>query len=217
MPLQTAAESVTARRSMPQTGHSSGSDEDEERETCACECLRTLADQLCFLNAIERKHMRPPLDSIFSRASKILDHAASALNCQQCWIDSKVLTLIITTLQTVFNWAMQEQQSSLEKAQNIPVVVFGRWTVSEEESKMVKAILVDRVLSRSNSTTDVLRQRITHISRMANNQRVPYQVMDVVTLEFILQRLIFSVKEVMHFVKRERERDKETPRSSNIA
>lgn len=201
-PLQSARESDAARSSMPQVGHLSRNDEDEEGESSTCDCLRALTDQLCIMNAMERKNVRISIDHIFSEASKVLDNAVVALSCQQCRIDSKVLLLIITMLQTVFNWAMQEQQSTW-KPQNIPAVAFGKWTISEEESRMVKTLLVDRVLTRSNSITDVLRQRITHISHMANNKKVPYQVMDAVTLEFTLQRLVFSVKEVIRCVKRD--------------
>ncbi|CRG87957.1 hypothetical protein PISL3812_04979 [Talaromyces islandicus] len=200
--LQSARESDAARSSMSQMGHLSRSDEDEEGESGICECLSALTDRLCVMNAMERKHVRISIDRIFSEANKVLDNAVVVLGCQQCRVDSKVLLMIITMLQTVFNWAMQEQQSTWEP-QNIPAVAFGKWTISEEESKMVKTLLVDRVLTRSSSMTDVLRQRITHISHMANNKKVSYQVMDAVTLEFTLQRLVFSVREVIRCVKRD--------------
>lgn len=193
--------SDTEKRPMVQTFDlSSGSDDDEAGNCSACECLRALTDQLCVVNAMERRHVWIPVDTIFSKTSTILDSAASALECQQCGIDSKVLLLVMTLLQTVFNWAMLEQQHCGDNS-NTPVVVFGKWKMSGEESDIVKAILVNRVLARSSSITDKLRQRVIHVSRMANNNTVPYQVMDAATLEFVLQRLVFSVREVVHRVK----------------
>ncbi|EED13065.1 hypothetical protein TSTA_055670 [Talaromyces stipitatus ATCC 10500] len=188
----------SGKRPLIQTLDLSSSDDDESGNSC--ECLRILTEQLCILNTMERRHAWISLDAIFSKTSHILDIAASVLDCQQCGIDSKVLLLIMILLQTVFNWAMLEQHHCGDNS-NTPTVVFGKWKMSGEESDMVKTMLVNRVLARSSSITDKLRQRVTHISHMANNNTVPYQLMDAGTLEFALQRLVFSVREVVHRVK----------------
>lgn len=173
---------------------SSRSNDDETGNRSSCECLRKLTEQLCILNDKERQHGDIPLESILSHASVILNMLESAVDCQECRRDSKALLLMMTLLQTVFNWAMLEQRHCDDKS-NIQPVVFGKWTISAEENNLEKGAPINMIWVRSTSAVDKFRQRITG---MVNNEASPYQVMDVATLEFVLQRLVFSIMEVEH-------------------
>ncbi|KAH7305900.1 hypothetical protein B0I35DRAFT_443457 [Stachybotrys elegans] len=169
-------------------------------DAACCSCLRVLTDQLCSLNAVERKQDHLRLDTTFSNTSAVLDSSGGALTCGMCHLDTKVLLLVMTLLQTVINWARVGSQKALHPS-DAPPVTFGEWRVSAEDGNVIRALLVNRVLAKSTSTVEVLRQRIHEVSINANKSNLAFQMMDAEALRSQLGRLEHSMREVTQIIK----------------
>ncbi|KAL7915495.1 hypothetical protein GGI35DRAFT_436984 [Trichoderma velutinum] len=171
----------------------------EQRETASplsnCICLKMLTGMQCSLNGIERKHGNRRLDIILSMATMILDCSSRALACDPCLLDSQVLFLIMILLQTVFNWAIVNcNNAKSREAHKPPSINFGTWNVSEEEGAAVKLLLVNRIMAKSRSTVNILRQRIDNISSTEAESR--FQPIDSQILYVTLKRVADALAEV---------------------
>ncbi|KFA46872.1 hypothetical protein S40293_11549 [Stachybotrys chartarum IBT 40293] len=166
----------------------------------ACGCLRILTNKLCALNEVERKADHLRLDTTLSKGSAVLTCSATALACPLCLLDSKVILLVMTLLQTIINWARDGCGSSTAP-QDSPPVVFGEWPVSREDGNAVRAVLITRVMTRTTTTLDVLRQRIRDFAAVAKQQKLAYQAMEAEALQATLQRVIHSMSEVTQMIK----------------
>lgn len=166
----------------------------------ACGCLRILTNKLCALNEVERKSDHLRLDTTLSKGSAVLTCSATALACPLCLLDSKVILLVMTLLQTIINWARDGCGSSTAP-QDSPPVVFGEWPVSREDGNAVRAVLITRVMTRTATTLDVLRQRIRDFAAVAKQQKLAYQAMEAEALQATLQRVIHSMSEVTQMIK----------------
>ncbi|KAK4200397.1 hypothetical protein QBC40DRAFT_254172 [Triangularia verruculosa] len=84
--------------------------ETKSKNNGTCQCLKQLTDHLCHLNDIERKLQQDPirLDTTLSETDATIDCGENALDCHHCRLDSKVILLIMTLLQTVLNWVTVE-------------------------------------------------------------------------------------------------------------
>ncbi|QYS95198.1 Zn(2)-C6 fungal-type domain-containing protein [Trichoderma simmonsii] len=160
-----------------------------------CICLKMLTGMQCSLSGIERKQGNRRLDIILSMATMILDCSSRALACDPCWLDSQVLFLIMVLLQTVFNWAIINCNNARSRdAHKPPSINFGTWNVSEEEGTAVKLLLVNRIMAKSKSTVNIVRQRIDSISSTEAESR--YQPIDSQILYVTLKRVADALAEV---------------------
>ncbi|KAL7954578.1 hypothetical protein V8C34DRAFT_17174 [Trichoderma compactum] len=171
----------------------------EQRGTASplsnCICLKMLTGMQCSLSGIERKQGNRRLDIILSMATIILDCSSRALACDPCLLDSQVLFLTMGLLQTVFNWAIINcNNAKSQEAHRPPSINFGTWNVSEEEGTAVKLLLVNRIMAKSKSTVNIIRQRIDSISSTETQSR--YQPIDSQILYVTLKRLADALAEV---------------------
>lgn len=172
---------------------------DEQREMVSpqsnCICLKILTGMQCSLSGIERKQGNRRLDIILSMATMILDCSSRALACDLCLLDGQVLFLIMVLLQTVFNWAIINcNNAKSQEAHKPPSINFGTWNVSEEEGTAVKLLLVNRIMAKSKSTVNIIRQRVDSIS--STETESPHQPIDSQILYVTLKRVADALAEV---------------------
>ncbi|KAI8630113.1 hypothetical protein F5Y19DRAFT_53855 [Xylariaceae sp. FL1651] len=176
-----------------------------------CACLKHLTDHLCHLNALERQKKPIHVDTALCKTDVTLTFAASVLECHLCRLDSKVLLLVTTVLQTVLNWIrieyhQQQRQSQLPKpypnSSRLPLVQVGSWKVPEADGNLIRSVLTSRVLASSSFVVNVLCLRVDEIALTSNDvQGLSYQSMDVEPLQQTLQRLTVSLRELTQYVK----------------
>ncbi|KAL6691426.1 hypothetical protein J3F84DRAFT_162452 [Trichoderma pleuroticola] len=160
-----------------------------------CICLKMLTGMQCSLSGIERRQGNRRLDIILSMATMILDCSSRALACDPCLLDSQVLFLIMVLLQTVFNWAIINcNNAKSREAHKPPSINFGTWNVSEEEGTAVKLLLVNRIMAKTKSTMNIVRQRIDSIS--SADTESCYQPIDSQILYVTLKRVADALAEV---------------------
>lgn len=181
------------------TEHSPGSLFSEGDEM-SCSCLKNLTEYLCYLDIIERKRDFMCLDKTLSETDKTLSYIKIVLECDFCRLDSKVILLVMTVLQTVLNWvAVEYMQKTCRR--EIPAVQFGDWTVSMADSLLIKSILTSRILATFDSVVDSLRIRMDDMSLKAIHKDICYGFMDSEALQQTLQRLSLSLEKISEYVK----------------
>lgn len=156
----------------------------------SCTCLTRLTDQLCHLNTVERKQARVSVDIMIWQARLVLKCCEEILDCDNCRLDSKVLLMCMTVLQTIFNWASVQCHPDKEQCPAVSTY-FGRFSLSEDESNIVKLLLISRVLARSKSTIKALCARVEQMI-VANRQQLQTRFMDVDSLQHSTRRLVQS-------------------------
>jgi hypothetical protein len=160
-----------------------------------CVCLKKLTDHLCHLNVIERKQSIISLDTMLSETHMTLKCAETVLECHLCRLDSKVMLLIMTLLQTVLNWVLVEHQQK-ENRPDLPPIHFGRWRVSTANGHLIKDLLTSRIVATSDSVISTLRLRIDEITLKARRDNMRYGFMDSESLQETLRRLTGSVRKL---------------------
>ncbi|PWY91665.1 hypothetical protein BO94DRAFT_376745 [Aspergillus sclerotioniger CBS 115572] len=182
------------------TNHAAANTIDSEpSEQPSCACLKLLTEQLCHLNATERKHSTISPDRILSLAWVVLSCSDSALACAFCRLDTTVLQLITNTLQTIFHWAKVDYQDAVQHP--LPPIQYGDWMVPEAESHLIKLLLTKRVLSLSHSVVTLLGLRVEEIQLLAKKQ-MKYQFIDIGHMRQAVKRLFLSLTELDGIVQR---------------
>lgn len=174
------------------------SEGDEKPTTCFC--LKRLTDRLCHLNIIERKQNMIRLDMTLSETDTTLSCAEIALECHFCRLDSKVILLIMTVLQTVLNWVIVEYKQKIQ-GRELPPIHFGDWKLSVADGNLIKVQLTNRILATSDSVVSTLRLRMDEIKLKASRQNLGYGFMDSEHLQHMLHRLTASLKELAECIK----------------
>lgn len=172
----------------------------EGGDETTCTCLKRLTDHLCYLNVIERKQNIICLDTTLSGTDMILGCAEIVLECHFCRLDSKVMLLIMTLLQTVLNWVLVEYKQKTHGRQ-LPPILFGDWKVSTADGHLIKMLLTSRILATSGSVVSTLRLRMDEITLKASKQNMSYRFMDFECLQQTLQRLTLSLRELVEYIK----------------
>lgn len=188
-------------------GHSSGSptlflESEAGGSDQSCTCFKRLTDHLCDLNIIERQQDIIPCDTMLQKANTIVTCTESVLSCHHCRLDSKILMLIMTVLQTVLNWVcVEHKQCKQQNARELPAVHFGDWKVPESDGLLIQGLLTSRVLVSFQSTVNMLRLRLDEIVLGASKTKRVYQHMDIDSLRHALQRLMTSLGELAGLAK----------------
>ncbi|KAK1767545.1 Zn(2)-Cys(6) zinc finger domain protein [Phialemonium atrogriseum] len=183
------------------TGRSPASASNEVGEMGCCSCLKRLTDHLCHLNTIERKQDIICLDTTLSKTDTTLSCAESVLECHHCRLDSKVVLLIMTVLQTALNWLSVEYRHGTYARRRLPPIHFGSWRVPEADGDLIKKLLTSRILATSDSVASTLRLRMDEITLKASKQNMSSRFMDAESLQQTLQRLTSSLRELAEHVK----------------
>ena len=176
------------------------SSEEGGGETATCTCLKRLTDHLCHLNVIERKQNTICIDTTLSETDTTLSCAESVLECHFCRLDSKLMLLVMTVLQTVLNWVNMEYRQKTHGRQLTPVH-FGHWKVPKADGHLIEVLLTNRILATSDSVVRTLRLRMDEITLKASKQDMSYRFMDAEFLQQALQRLASSLQELAEYVK----------------
>jgi hypothetical protein len=171
-----------------------------EREDVSCSCLKRLADHLCHLNTIERRQDIICLDTTLSKTHTTLSCVDGVLECNHCRLDSKVVLLIMTVLQTALNWLNVEYRHKTY-ARQLPAIYFGSWRVPEADGALIKNLLTNQILAASDSVVSTLRLRMDEITLKASKQNMSSRFMDAEFLQQTLQRLTSSLRELAEYVK----------------
>lgn len=178
-------------------------DEEGNRKghTCTFNCFPRLIEHLSNLKIIERQPKNIiDLEVTLSKADIVLGCAQRILGCYSCRLDSKVLLLLMTVLQTVLNWVRVEYTMK-ESSQNPPAILFGNWKVPEADGHLIKGVLTRRILATYESVIKVLRLRMDEIALIASRENLTYQLMDAESLQHALQRLTTSLKQLIELTK----------------
>lgn len=183
------------------TGRSPASAPNEVGEMGCCGCLKRLTDHLCHLNTIERKQDIICLDTTLSKTDTTLSCAESVLECHHCRLDSKVVLLIMTVLQTALNWLSVEYRHRAYARRRLPPIHFGSWKVPEADGDLIKKLLTNRILATADSVASTLRLRMDEITLKASKQNMSSRFMDAESLQQTLQRLTSSLRELAEHVK----------------
>ncbi|KAH9986168.1 hypothetical protein F4779DRAFT_308826 [Xylariaceae sp. FL0662B] len=167
-----------------------------------CTCFKKLTDHLCDLNVTERQQNIICPDVTLYKTNLVLGCAEGVLACHFCRLDSKVLLLVMTVLQTVLNWVRVEySQHRTNPRNNLPATHFGNWKVPEADGHLIKSLLTSRTLGACEPVINILRLRMEEIAVGASKANLTYQYMDTEPLQHTLQRLITSLGELTEFVK----------------
>jgi hypothetical protein len=172
----------------------------EKDDDSHCACLMRLTDHLCRLNNIERKQNVIFLDTTLYETDLTLHCAEIVLECHMCRLDSKVMLLTMTLLQTVLNWVTVEYSQGSHKRQ-LPSIHFGDWELSPADGHLIKRLLTNRILATSTSVLSTLHLRMDEIRIKATKQNARYGYMDSECLQQTLQRLGQTLSELHEFAK----------------
>lgn len=172
-------------------------------QNCTFNCFRRLTNHLGNLNTMERQPNIICLEVTLSNADKVMGCAQRVLGCYSCRLDSKVLLLLMTVLQTVLNWVRVEYASTQQRKspRDLPAIFFGSWKVPEADGHLIKGVLTRRILATCESIVEVLRLRLDKISIDASRENLTYQLMDSESLQHTLQRLTSSLKQLMELIE----------------
>ncbi|RYP42072.1 hypothetical protein DL767_000584 [Monosporascus sp. MG133] len=175
----------------------------QKGQSCTFNCFRRLTNRLGNLNTMERQPNIICLEVTLSNADIVMGCAQRVLGCYSCRLDSKVLLLLMTVLQTVLNWVRVEYTSSQQRkcARDLPAIFFGSWKVPEADGHLIKGLLTRRILATCESVVKVLRLRLDEIALDASRENMTYQLMDAESLQHTLQRLASSLKQLMELIK----------------
>ncbi|KAK4172023.1 hypothetical protein QBC36DRAFT_248437 [Triangularia setosa] len=197
-----------AATSLPKDHHSTNNHpETKSKNNGTCQCLKQLTDHLCHLNDIERKLQQDPirLDTTLSETDATIDCGENALECHHCRLNSKVILLIMTLLQTVLNWVTVEYKQqplagTMVTTKRLPPVTVGSWKIPNPDAQLVVLLLTNRVLTGADAVVSTLRLRMDEISlkasKQGNSMRNCYKYMDAEVLQQALQRLTGSLREL---------------------
>ncbi|KAF5854796.1 hypothetical protein ETB97_011512 [Aspergillus alliaceus] len=170
-------------------------------QTCTFNCFWRLMEHLSNLNLMERQPDNIiDLEVTLSKADTVLGCTRRILGCYSCRLDSKVLLLLMTVLQTVLNW-MRVEYTMKKSSQNSPAILFGNWKVPEADARLIKGVLTRRILAAYESAVKVLCLRMDEIALGASRENLTYQLMDAESLQHTLQRLTTSLKQLIELTK----------------
>lgn len=170
-------------------------------QTCTFNCFWRLMEHLSSLNLMERQPDNIiDLEVTLSKADTVLGCTQRILGCYSCRLDSKVLLLLMTVLQTVLNW-IRVEYTMKKSSQNSPAILFGNWKVPEADARLIKGVLTRRILATYESAVKVLCLRMDEIALGASRENLTYQLMDAESLQHTLQRLTTSLKQLMELTK----------------
>ncbi|KUI71286.1 Thiamine repressible genes regulatory protein thi5 [Cytospora mali] len=167
----------------------------------ACDCFKQLTDQLHDLNITERQQTIISSETTLQKSHVVLVCIEGILTCQHCRLDSKILLLVMTVLQTVLNWICVGYKEHRSKAREIPAIYFGAWKVPDADGHHIQGLLTSRVLAGLQSIVDIIRLRMDEIALGASRTKGMYQYMDVESLRHALQRLVASLGEAAGLAK----------------
>ncbi|EFY94497.1 hypothetical protein MAA_10040 [Metarhizium robertsii ARSEF 23] len=172
-------------------------------QNCTFNCFKRLASHLGDLNTMERQPNMICLDVTLSHADMVIGCAHKVFGCYSCRLDTKVLLMLMTALQTVLNWVRVEYTSSQQGDApcNLPEILFGSWKVPSEDGHHIKRLLTRRILATCESAIKVLRFRLDEIALDTSRGNLTYQLLDVESLQNTLQRLASSLKQLMEVIK----------------
>ncbi|KAL2751983.1 hypothetical protein ACRALDRAFT_1072895 [Sodiomyces alcalophilus JCM 7366] len=175
----------------------------QKGHSCTFNCFRRLTKHLGNLNTIERRCNLICLDETLFSADVVMGCAQRVLECYFCRLDSKVLLLLMTMLQTVLNWVRVEYTSNQQRKspRDPPAIFVGNWKVPEADGHRIKGLLTRRILATCESVVKVLRHRLDEIALGASRESLMYHFMDAESLQHTLQRLSTSLKQVMEITK----------------
>lgn len=165
-----------------------------------CTCFKGLTEHLHQLNVTERQQSLICLDMTFARTDTVLQFAQGVLSCHFCRLDSKVLLLVMTIVQTVLNW-MKVVTGGKATPRDLPPIHFGDWKVPETDGYLIKEALTSRILTSSINVVKTLCLRMKDFTDEAGKQGLSYQVMDSESLEQMLRRLRTSLKHLADSVQ----------------
>lgn len=168
--------------------------------TTTCECLKQLTEHLCLLNSTERKHNILSIDIILCQAHTIAPCCEAALACSLCRLDPTVLQLVMTMMQILINWTRMDYSKGNRASCQTPLVRFGNWAVSAEESHSVKLLLTTRVLDASGAILDILRLRLDELTLVGKKQP-RYKFLDSENMQDMLERVSRSLADLGKLVK----------------
>lgn len=167
-----------------------------------CTCFKKLADHLHDLHVIERQQHIICFDMTLYKTNATLSCAKSVLMCQFSRLDSKVLLLVMTVLQTMLNWVrMEYSQQGGTSPQGLPAINFGNWKVPDTDAHLIKDMLTSRILTAYDSIVEILRLRMDEIALRVKSTNLTYQNMDTESLKHTLERLLASLGELMRTVR----------------
>lgn len=210
---RTGSETGGFERLCPEASRNSPSSFPQEQQTeengyqkghgCMFSCFRRLTKHLGNLNNMERRCNLICLDDTLSNADVVMGCAQRVLDCHFCRLDSKVLLLLMTVLQTVLNWVRVEYTSNQQRKspRDPPAIFVGNWKVPEADGHRIKGLLTRRILTTCEFVVKVLHLRLDEIALDASRENLVYHSMDAESLQHTLQRLSTSLKEVMHITK----------------
>lgn len=175
----------------------------QKGQNCTFNCFRRIINHLGKLNTIERQPSIICLEVTLSSADVVMACAQKVLGCHSCRLDSKVLLLLMTVIQTVLNWVRVEYASSQQRKspRDLPAIFFGSWKVSDADGHLIKGLLTRRILATCESVVKVLRLRLDEIALDASRQNLTYQLIDAESLQHTLQRLTSSLNQLMELIK----------------
>ncbi|KAG6358655.1 hypothetical protein INS49_012173 [Diaporthe citri] len=171
-------------------------DSDSGASDQVCSCFKRLTDHLQDLNITERQQSIISSDTLLQKSCGVLVFSQGVLACRHCHLDSKILLLLMTVLQTVLNWVYVESKQHKNKTREIPAIYFGTWKVPEAHGHLIQGLLTSQVLAGLQSIVDTLRLRVDEISLGASKAEGMYQYMDAESLRHALQRLVRLLGEV---------------------
>ncbi|KID94565.1 SirZ, zinc finger transcriptional regulator, partial [Metarhizium majus ARSEF 297] len=172
-------------------------------QNCTFNCFKRLASHLGDLNTMERQPNMICLDVTPSHADMVIGCAHKVLECYSWRLDTKVLLMLMTALQTVLNWVRVEYTSSQQGDSpcNLPAILFGSWKVPKEDGYHIMRLLTRRILATCQSAIKVLRFRLDEIALDTSRGNLTYQLLDVESPQNTLQRLASSLKQLMEVIK----------------
>lgn len=165
-----------------------------------CTCFKGLTEHLHQLNVTERQQSVICLDMTFARTDTVLHFAQVVLSCHFCRLDSKVLLLVMTIVQTVLNW-VKVVTGGKGPSRDLPPIHFGEWKVPETDGHLIKEVLTSRILTSSINVVKTLCLKMRDFADEAGKQGLSYQVMDSESLEQMLRRLRKSLQDLADSVQ----------------
>ncbi|KAF5121800.1 hypothetical protein E5D57_012270 [Metarhizium anisopliae] len=182
----------------PKSSSQQKSQATEERrrngQNCTFNYFKRLASHLGDLNTMERQPNMICLDVTLSHADMVIGCAHKVFGCYSCRLDTKVLLMLMTALQTVLNWRR-------DSPCNLPAILFGSWKVPNEDGYHIKRLWTRRILATCESVIKVLRFWLDEIALDTSRGNLTYQLLDVESLQNTLQRLASSLKQLMEVIK----------------
>ncbi|QGA13931.1 hypothetical protein EYB26_001583 [Talaromyces marneffei] len=129
-----------------------------------CSCLQTVANCIGQIRAIEQRESPMSLENNLHHYPIALSTVSSALKCPTCSSDLQTLLLGSMVMSTVSKWAHWLVSPPAGLGSTFQVQYSSEYVASEDDSRIVRAVLTARALANSRQVVSLFRDRLRNVS-----------------------------------------------------